>query len=55
MRVESVGLSEGAAQALRDAGYASVASLRKAPDEELLAVPGIGAATLQQIRALVGE
>lgn len=37
---------------LREAGFTSVERVRAASDEELLALPGIGAATLKKLRDL---
>lgn len=46
--IDGVGATR--AVALHKAGYSSADDLRKAPDKSLLAVPGIGAATLKKMR-----
>ena len=49
------GLSKTKAAILFDAGFWPVKQLRKASDEELLAIPGIGRAAVDKIRAWVGD
>lgn len=48
------GLSEAQADKLIDAGYQTGKRLRLATDEELLALEGVGQATLDKVRAWVG-
>lgn len=45
------GIGQKVTSALTDAGYASRAALMRATDDELLAIKGIGRATLAKIRA----
>ncbi|HET7318765.1 MAG TPA: helix-hairpin-helix domain-containing protein, partial [Nitrospirota bacterium] len=53
------GVGEKTAEALREAGYDTVEKIAAMSDEEILAVPGIGAKTAQKIllsaRALLGK
>jgi large subunit ribosomal protein L32e len=49
------GVSEGRAEALRDAGYGSVADVRRASQEDLAEVEGIGTALAARIKADVGD
>jgi large subunit ribosomal protein L32e len=49
------GVSEGRAEALRDAGYGSVTDVRGASQEDLAAVEGIGTALAARIKADVGD
>jgi hypothetical protein len=44
------GLPEGALEALLAGGFVTVNQVRHAPDAALLALPGIGRATLRKIR-----
>jgi DNA-directed RNA polymerase alpha subunit len=48
--LDELGLTADQSQALRDAGYRDRASLRAASDEELQAVPGVGRATVRNLR-----
>lgn len=47
-------LDEGTVKTLADAGYDSLEAIREAPDEDLLAIKGIGPAKLEEIREKVG-
>lgn len=47
-------LPDSVIDTLAAAGYAGAEDIAAAPDEELLALPGIGPATLDHIRAAIG-
>lgn len=49
-----LGVDEGVAEALRQAGFRDLEDVRKATDKELLAVAGIGRMTLRSIREVTG-
>jgi uncharacterized protein involved in exopolysaccharide biosynthesis len=49
--VEELGLEASIARILREAGIESAEDLLKKDEEELLAIPGFGAKTLEQLRA----
>lgn len=49
--IENIGLAPEISYKLKEAGYATVASVRAATDEELDGVEGIGPATVEKIRA----
>ena len=49
------GLTDEQLGALRAAGYGDVASIRAASDEQLLAVDGIGPATVKKLREAAGK
>jgi hypothetical protein len=53
--LDAAELTDPQRQALAEAGYTTDAQVRAAADEELLAVPGIGPATLRQLRELTAE
>lgn len=53
VHVENSGLSASTAQKLKDGGYPTVASVRKATDADLRTVKGIGAATITEIRGVI--
>jgi DNA-directed RNA polymerase alpha subunit len=52
--VPAGGLDKDVTELLAEAGYDGPEAIRKAPDEELLAIKGIGSAKLQEIRETTG-
>lgn len=50
--LEEAGVSSSAADALRGAGYDSVEAVNEASDDDLLAIDGVGPATLEKLRTL---